>query len=217
MTNLELAKNCSLFKDLELQHFHALLHCLSIKIKEYKAGDIIEREGNKAKYAYLILKGTCKTTYFDINGYAIQGNIYQKDEIYGIEYFNQNENTYQEEFIAIEDSTIMIMNLFTLLTPCENRCPRHYHVINKCLSEFTRLMTKSKKRIHELSQTKMRDKILTYLKNNVAKDNNYHKIPYNRQELAEYLGVERTALSSQLSKLKKEGIIDYKKSEFMWK
>ncbi len=217
MDNLELAKNSILFKDLEQQDFRALLHCLSIQIKKYKRGDVIEHEGNPAKFAYLVLKGKCKTTHIDVDGSLIPGTIYIKDQIYGLEYIHFAKSNYEEELVAIEDSTLLIMNLFRLLTPCENRCFRHYHLISKCLDEYSRLITKSKERITELSQAKMRDKILIYLKNNIPSANQFYKIPYNRQELADYLGVERTALSSQLSKLKKEGLIDYKRSEFMLK
>ena len=214
MDNLELARNCILFKDLEPMEFQALLRCLSVQIKTFKAGEIIEEEGNKAQYAYLVLEGECKTTNLDAEGNATPIHFYEKNQIFGLEYGRLGKNFYTEEFVANKDSILMGMNLFRLLTPCENRFPRHYSVISKCLDEYVRQISKTKERICELAKLKMRDKILLFLKNNIKKTDEFVEIPYNRQELADYLGVERSALSTQLAKLKKEGIIDYNRNKF---
>lgn len=215
MDNLNLAKKCILFKELEKMDFQALLRCLYVRIKTYKAQEIIEYEGSSAKNAYVILSGHARSAYFDEVGNALPGIDFFKDSIFGLEYINIKNPVYKEEFYAVEETTVMICNLFKLLTPCENRCPRHHHVINKCILEYARLLTKEKERITELGKSKTRDKVLVYLKNNIKKTNVFVRIPYNRQELADYLGVERSALSYELSKLKKEGLIDYNKSLFM--
>ena len=75
MNYLNLAKHSSFFKDFELMDFNALLRCLSIRIKVYKAGEIIEYEGNIAKNAYLTLSGKTRTALIDENGKAIPGSI----------------------------------------------------------------------------------------------------------------------------------------------
>lgn len=217
MNELELLKNSILFDDIEQMEFQALLRCLNIRIKSFKSGEIIEYEGNPAKHAYLILKGHARTIYFDENGNNIPGYEYLPNNIFGLEFTTRSNNSYTEEFVAVKDTTVAICNLFRLLNPCENKCLRHTKVLSKCLSEYARLLKTAKSRIYELLQTKTREKILIYLAHNIPCDNEFHKIPYNRQELANYLGVERTALSAQLSALKKEGFIDYKKSDFMLK
>ena len=214
MNYLNLAKHSSFFKDFELMDFNALLRCLSIRIKVYKAGEIIEYEGNIAKNAYLTLSGKTRTALIDENGKAIPCHDYTKDMIFGLEYDSLKDNAYKEEFFAVEDSVVLICDLHKLLNPCENYCPRHRALVKKCISALSSANISSKQRIIELGQSKTKDKVLTYLSNNLPKANHEYQIPYNRQELADYLGVERSALSACLSDLKKEGLIDFNKSKF---
>ncbi len=214
MNYLNLAKHSAFFKDLDQMDFNALLRCLSIRIKSYKALEIIEYEGNIAKNAYLTLVGKTRTSLIDENGKAIPCQDYTKDMIFGLEYDGIKDKAYKEEFYAVEDSVVLICDLHKLLNPCENFCPRHRAIVKKCIQALSNSATSSKLRIIELGQSKTREKVLTYLSNNLPKANKEYQIPYNRQELADYLGVERSALSACLSELKRDGLIDFNKSTF---
>lgn len=214
MDNLLLAKKSIFFKKLSPLDFNAILRCLNIRIKAFKSNEIIEYEGNPAKNAYLVLSGNLRTAFFDVNGTAIPIKDYSHDMFFGLEYIDPNISFYQEELYATEDSIVLIADLNKLFTPCENRCPRHQAIIKECIMELARTSNSSKKRISELGQQKTKDKILKYLSNTISSLQNPTKIPYNRQELADYLGLERSALSKALSDLKKDGYIDYNKSTF---
>lgn len=215
MNNLSLAKKSRFFKKFDALQFNALLRCLNIRIKEYKANEIIEYEGNPVKNAYLVLSGNLRTSFFDANGTAIPIRDYSRDMFFGLEYISPNISFYQEELFATEDSIILIADLNKLFTPCENRCPRHQSIIRDCINELAYCNNISKQRISELGQQKAKDKILKYLSNAIPSLHKAHKIPYNRQEMADYLGLERSALSKALSDLKKDGYIDYNKSTFI--
>ena len=214
MDNLSLAKKSIFFKKLSPLDFNAILRCLNIRIKAFKSNEIIEYEGNPAKNAYLVLSGNLRTAFFDVNGTAIPIKDYSHDMFFGLEYIDPNISFYQEELYATEDSIVLIADLNKLFTPCENRCPRHQAIIKECIMELARTSNSSKKRISELGQQKTKDKILKYLSNTISLLHNPTKIPYNSQELADYLGLERSALSKALSDLKKDGYIDYNKSTF---
>ena len=214
MDNLSLAKKSIFFKKLSPLDFNAILRCLNIRIKNFKPNEIIEYEGNPAKNAYLVLSGNLRTAFFDVNGTAIPIKDYSHDMFFGLEYIDPNISFYQEELYATEDSIVLIADLNKLFTPCENRCPRHQAIIKECIMELARTSNSSKKRISELGQQKTKDKILKYLSNTITSLHKSTKIPYNRQELADYLGLERSALSKALSDLKKDGYIDYNKSIF---
>lgn len=214
MDNLSLAKKSIFFKKLSPLDFNAILRCLNIRIKNFKPNEIIEYEGNPAKNAYLVLSGNLRTAFFDVNGTAIPIKDYSRDMFFGLEYIDPNISFYQEELYATEDSIVLIADLNKLFTPCENRCPRHQAIIKECIIELARTSNSSKKRISELGQQKTKDKILKYLSNTISSLHKPTKIPYNRQELADYLGLERSALSKALSDLKKDGYIDYNKSIF---
>lgn len=215
MDNLSLAKKSIFFKKLSPLDFNAILRCLNIRIKEYKPNEIIEYEGNPAKNAYLVLSGNLRTAFFDVNGTAIPIRDYSRDMFFGLEYIDPKISYYQEELYATEESMVLIADLNKLFTPCENRCPRHQAIISECIKELARTSNISKRRISELGQQKTKDKILKYLSNTINTLHKPTKIPYNRQELADYLGLERSALSKALSDLKKDGYIEYNKSTFI--
>jgi CRP-like cAMP-binding protein len=73
-------------------------------------------------------------------------------------------------------------------------------------------------KIRYMSQKTTKDKLIAYLLDQ-AKQNNSSEfvIPFDRQALANYLGVERSAMSAEISKLKKNGQIDTKGSWFCLK
>lgn len=216
MEKLSRIKKCACFKGLDTLDFNALLRCLQIRVKRCKPGEIIEYEGSIPKYAYIVLSGRARTSAFDEHGVALIQIDYTQDMIFGLEYALNNV-PYKEEFYTVEETTLIICDLKRIISPCENRCPRHYKIMNECFKQLGHNLSESKARIRELVQNKTKDKVLTYLKRALPKPDRFYTIPYNRQEMADFLGVERTALSAELSKLQKEGYIEFNKSNFMRK
>lgn len=215
MNYLSKARKSKFFKDYSQMDFNALLRCLNIRIREYKANDIIENEGNLAKNIYIVLQGILRSNYIDEDGTSIPLNDYKKDMIYGLEYIDLKYNHYQEELLSLTDSIVLICDLNKTFNNCQNNCQRHLKFKLECIKELAFNANLNKKRIFELSRQKSKDKILKYLKNNMPILNKEFQLPYNRQELADYLGLERSALSNNLSQLKKEGYIDYNKEKFI--
>lgn len=215
MNYLSVAKKSKFFKEYSQMDFYALLRCLNIRIRQYKSKDIIENEGNVAKNIYIVLQGVLRTYYIDEDGTSIPLDNYKKDMIYGLEYIDTKMNHYQEELICITDSLVLICDLNKTFNTCQNNCNRHLKFQLECIKELAYRNNANKKRIYELSKQKSRDKILKYLRHNMPVCNKEYKLIYNRQELADYLGLERSALSYNLSMLKKEGYIDYNKETFI--
>lgn len=215
MNYLLKAKKSKFFKEYSQMDFNALLRCLNIRIREYKTCDIIENEGNSAKNIYIVLHGILRSNYIDVDGSSIPLNDYKKDMIYGLEYIDSKSNHYQEELISLTDSIVLICDLNKTFNNCQNNCQRHLKFKLECIKELASNANLNKRRIYELSRQKSKDKILKFLHHNMPILNKKYEIPYNRQELADYLGLERSALSNNLAQLKKEGYIDYNKEIFI--
>lgn len=208
-------KKSKYFKDLDDLDFYALLRCLNVQIKSFYKNENIIQEGDDSNYIYIIFNGHARSYSLDIEGNRNIINDFPKDSIFGLEYYNTKQKTYKEYLLAIEDTIVIICNTYRCINPCQNRCKRHIDFTKNIFEEFSRLLVENKKRIDIICQSKTRDKILKYLRYVKAQTRKeYFTIPYNRQEMADYLGVERTALSYELSKLKAEGIIDYDKNSF---
>ena len=216
MEKLAKIKKCACFKNLNTMDFNAILRCLQIRIRKYKPGETIEYIGATPKFVYIVLSGRARASSINENGTSLIHLDYTQDMIFGLEY-SLNKSNYKEDFIAVEETTLIVCDITRMVTPCENRCPRHYQVINECIKQLSTNFSQTKGRVVELGQSKTKEKVMSYLKKALPKANKFYTIPYNRQELAEYLGVERTALSAELSALAKDGYIEFHKSSFMRK
>ena len=98
---------------------------------------------------------------------------------------------------------------------CQNACTRHKVLINNLFQILSKENIELIQKIENVSQKTIRDKILTYLSNEAQKNHsNRFSIKFNRQDLADYLNVDRSAMSFELSKLQKEGLIKYNKNQF---
>jgi CRP-like cAMP-binding protein len=117
--------------------------------------------------------------------------------------------------IAKEDSVILLINVKKILTICSTACAFHTSLIMnlmRILANKNRYLTR---KIEHITKKTTREKVLSFLSEcAVQGGKNTFEIEFNRQELADYLSVERSALSAVLSKMKEEGIIDYYKNTF---
>lgn len=215
MNSTEILKRSKYFKDLEDFDFFALQRCLKSRVINILAGNAIINEGDKVNSCYIIITGKARSYHYDSDGKENFILEYNKDTIFGLDYALGKELFYNEALIAYTDCMILVIDSFKALNLCENRCKRHTDFIRHILDEYTRQVQTLKGRNYQLSQSKTREKVSAYLleRSRQLKKNNF-TIPFNREELAIYLGVERSALSDTLSKMKKDGLIDFNKSQF---
>ncbi|MGL4949107.1 MAG: Crp/Fnr family transcriptional regulator [Anaeroplasmataceae bacterium] len=202
-------------KNLDELDKHALLRCIKAIYKEFEPNEIIKNQYDHFDNIYIILDGLARTTRIDEDGREIILQDYKKDNCYGIEYIDNDNAIHDESLISITKTKVLICDAFRTVTLSQNKCKRHIDFIRLLFLDFSHNVKYYNNRIMSLTKSKTRDKVLDYLKQ-VKKENktNSFKITLNRQQLADYLGVERSALSNELSKLKKEKLIDFNKNQF---
>ena len=117
--------------------------------------------------------------------------------------------------IAAEDSEVMLMDCQRLLTTCSNSCDFHNKLIFNLLKVVAAKNLLFNQKMEITSRRTTREKLLAYL-NAQAKQHgsNSFTIPYDRQELADYLEVDRSGLSAEISKLRREGVLESQRSQF---
>jgi CRP-like cAMP-binding protein len=117
--------------------------------------------------------------------------------------------------IAKEDSEIMFVDYKRIVTNCSSACAFHSKLIRNMISILAQKNVMMSVKMEHITKRTTRGKLLSYLMEQARqRSSRIFDIPYNRQELADYLSVERSALSAEMSKLKSEGIIDYQKNHF---
>ena len=120
--------------------------------------------------------------------------------------------------IASADSRILQLACRRIIETCSQSCIFHSQLIHNLLKIVARKNLMLNQKIDFISRRTTREKLMAYLTAQAkAADSRIFSIPYNRQELADYLGVERSAMSAELGKLKKEGTIDFHRNHFTLK
>ena len=117
--------------------------------------------------------------------------------------------------IADEPTTVLFMNIATFTKVCKNSCSFHKNLIENMLKEVSKKNLELTRKIQHTSQRTTREKLLSYLSEQAQKHKSASfSIGFNRQELADYLSVDRSAMSLELSKMQKDGLIKYDKFHF---
>lgn len=215
MEETKLIKKFDLFKKINENDVRALFRCLQVKVVSYKKGDIILKYGDRVEYTYVIARGVARDTIIDKNGNINTHIDYMEGDIFGLEYYINNRKLSLSEIRAVSDVTLILLDSFRLLNPCENSCFRHTQVLQNLIIQLNRQNLTLIRRVKELTKNSSKEKILYYLYNvSLEKKSDEFDIPFNRQELASYLGIERSALSKEISNLQKEQLIECHKNHF---
>ena len=166
----------------------------------------------------LILKGGAIVEHIDHMGdISILMKLKQGD-VYGLEGAYAGDSVYKDSVIATEKTMVMFMNKHRVLNPCANRCKRHDIVVKHIMQIVAQNSIQLLDKLTHMSKKTIRDKLLSYF-NSLSKNakSNYFEIPFNKTELANFLSVDRSAMSTELTKMRDEGLIDFEKKQFQLK
>jgi len=218
MEILNKMKKSKVFDKISESDIKALHFCFKTKVLDVKKGDILIDEGLPFESIVLVLNGHLRTIIGDYyGGSSILADYYSGDAV-GIEEAFSGSTVAQYTLIAMEDTQVLTMNKYRVILPCENMCQRHIQLQNNLVKIISQKNIELIQKFNHITKPSTKDKVLAYLQFISKKQNSkYFDIPFNRQELADYLSVDRSALSFELSKLKKQGIIDFNKNHFMLK
>ena len=206
---------CILFENINKDDLLSVIKCLGGIVKSYSKDDIIISEGDNADILGVILAGSVHITRIDYYGNRDIIAGFKKGEIFGETISIIDNNKMLVNVIADEDTKVLIIKMKKILSPCDKPCYFHKEILLNLLHALAKKNIMFNKKIEIMSKKTTKEKLMCYLSFQ-AKENNSSEfeIPFNRQELADYLGVERSGLSVEINKLKKDGIIDSNKNYF---
>ena len=211
----DVLSKCILFKNINKDDLLSVIKCLGGIVKSYSKDDIIISEGDNADILGVILEGSVHITRIDYYGNRDIIAGFKKGEIFGETISILDNNKMLVNVIADEDTKVLIIKMKKILSPCDKPCYFHKEILLNLLHALAKKNIMFNKKIEIMSKKTTKEKLMCYLSFQ-AKENNSSEfeIPFNRQELADYLGVERSGLSVEINKLKKEGIIYSNKNYF---
>lgn len=213
MENKNLTK-IALMQGLNEQEISLILNCLQAKIKKYEKGETIFQEGEKIEEIGIIFSGTVMVQRNDYWGNRSIVALLGEMDVFGETFACLNQAS-DVQVIAEEASEILFLQVNRVLTTCSSSCQFHNRLIRNLLEICAKKNYQMNVKVDILSQKTTREKLLTFLSRQAIRlGKQQFEIPFNRQQLADYLSVDRSAMTVELGKLKKEGIIDFQKNVF---
>ena len=211
----EILKSCALFVGIEEKDLLSLLSCLAAKIVHFDKNRIVFRNGDAISSFGIVLSGQVQIYQEDYFGNrSILGNA-GPGGLFGESFAFAEIKELPVSVITATESELMFIDCGRLASPCVNACSFHSRLIRNLLNIISGKNVALTQKIEFTSKRTTREKLLSYLSSEAQKaKNNSFEIPFSRQELADYLSVDRSAMSAELGKLRDEGVLNFQKSRF---
>jgi len=211
---LLLEKVC-LFSGIETNDLEALLRCLGAGIKKVVKGEIILLAGDTPRHVGIVLTGQLHIIREDRDGNRTLIAAQAPGEIFAEALCCAGVSESPLTVIAEADSTVLMLDFTRVLKTCSNACAFHAKLIENMLRLIAGKNIFLQNRMEIISLKSIRAKVMLYLESFQVEHGRKIIIPLNREEMADYLCVERSALSHELAKMKKDGLIEYRKNCFI--
>lgn len=212
---LPILRSCPFFNGMRDEEILSILHCVQASTVARPRGAYILRAGDTTEVMGLVLSGSVLILQEDLWGHR---NILSKctaGDFFGEPYAATSGAVLNVNAVAEDDCELLFLNVKRLLTSCPTACDHHQKLIRNLVSVLANRLLVFNDKITHVSKRSTREKLLSYLSTeSVRQASLSFDIPFDRQQLADYLCVDRAAMSVELSKLQKEGILKTKRRHF---
>lgn len=205
-----------LFQGTSPDEVKAMLGCLQAERKSYQKGDIIYRMGDPVPSMGLVLFGGVSIENDDIWGNKSILDTASAGQVFAETYACVPSEPMMVSVVASEKTEVLFLNVSRILQVCSNNCSHHNKIIRNLLAVSARKNLNLSRRIFHTSAKSIRGRLLSYLSHQAIRNGSREfDIPFSRQQLADYLSVDRSALSNELSKMQKDGLLKANRSHFI--
>lgn len=212
---IPILKNTQLFSGASDEDIEAMLGCLQARLCTYKKGEYVLREGERIERLMMLVKGELHIQRDDYWGNRSIISMVGVGEMFGEAYAAPESGPLMNDVLAVEDSAVIFLDIGKLLTVCPNGCKFHAMAVKNLFFVISEKNRKLVRKLGYMSHRTTREKLIAYLSEEAKRQNSgAFSIPFNRQQLADFLSVDRSAMSNELCKLRDEGLIEFEKNRF---
>lgn len=215
---LEILSRCPLFAGISREDMMQMLGCLSGSVRQIPKGGYVFSEGDPARLVGVVLSGTVQIVRDDYYGRRSILAQAEAAELVGEVFACAHVDVLPVSALCVKDCRVLMLDCRRMLTVCTNACGFHNMLVKNMLRIVSEKNVLLSQKIRYMSQKTTRQKLMDYLMDQAKLQGKPEfTIPYDRQALADFLGVERSAMSAELGKLKKAGIVDFQGAKFSLK
>lgn len=208
-------KRTQMFSGVGDKEILSMLSCLGARLKTYEKGEYVLRQGEHLRDITLLVGGNLHIQKDDYWGNrSILGRI-AVGEMFGEAYVAPESGALLNDVVALEDSAVMFFDVNRVITTCPTACRFHAVVVQNMFFAISEKNRRLVQKLDHMSRRTIREKLISYLSEEAKKNNNSSfSIPFNRQQLADFLSVDRSAMSNELCKMRNEGLLEFEKNAF---
>jgi CRP-like cAMP-binding protein len=211
-----LLKKLPLFSGIAESELENLLKCLNSKQDKYLRNDIVVMAGSRITSVGIVLGGTLQIVREDIHGNRNIVAELKQGEMFGETFACAGIAESPVSVIASSDCEVLFIGFGKIITSCSSACIFHTKLIENMLRILANKNIFLNSKIELLSCRTTREKLIKYLENRAKQTGSTtFDIPFSREELADFLCVNRSALSRELGAMSEEGILEYSRNRFV--
>ena len=215
--NLDNLKRNPLFQSIKEDQLVEVIDCLSGYFKKYQAGELIFGIGEKNYSLGIIQKGKIEISKDDFLGNRFLLTVLEEGELFAETFVCAGIEEIPVNVIAKETVEILFLDYQKIIGGQSKHCQFHEQLISNMIQILAKKNLHLNERINVISKRSIRQKIIAYLTSIQRGEESSIELLLSRQELADFLCVDRSAMTTELYKMKEEGIIDFSKNKFSFK
>jgi len=205
----------TLFQDITSEEIPQVLGCVGFKIRTFSKGEIIFLENENIRHIGIVLSGFVDMIKEDVWGNKNLISRIEENNFFGESFALGNLSYSKVIFSAVSNTELMFIPFRRVIHTCTHACSHHRKLEDNVIKLIADKNVQLMEKIEIMSRKSLREKILCYLSIQSQKSGSmYFEIPFGRVALAEYLCADRSALTRELNRMKKEKIIDFDKNTF---
>ena len=204
-----------LFVGIGAEDRKTMLHCIGYHVSRYRKGDIVAFEAENIRHIGIVLSGSVDMIKEDLWGGKTMLVRIHPSEVFGETFACGEDSLSCVTFAVSQDAEILFLPFDRVMHSCTMACAFHHRLIENMVRIIAKKNRDLMQKLEVVSKRTTREKLLTYLSLQAQiRGTRYFEIPLGRIELAEYLCVDRSAMTRELARMKDEGLIDYDRNRF---
>ena len=212
---IRILKRTKLFAGIAENEISMMLSCLDAHMREYRKGEYVFRQGEYISTIMMLVDGELHIQQDDYWGNRSIISHISAGDMVGEAYIAPESGALLNDVVAVEDSTVIFLDAKKIMTVCSSACRFHSIVVQNLFFAISEKNRKLVMKLGHISKRTTREKLISYLSAESRRQNSSDfTIPFNRQQLADFLSVDRSAMSNELCRMRNEGFLRFDKSRF---
>ena len=213
--DFDILAKCPLFDGVEREDIRSMLGCMGSRVVGFERGELIFTADGSARAIGVLLEGEARVQRDDFYGNRVIRTLLRPGDLFGETFACAGVARLPVSVEAVQSGRALLLQVERVIGTCSSACAFHNRVVLNLLRVLAEKNLQLSRKLEITSRRTTREKLMAYLAEEAHRAGGVcFTIPFDRQGLADYLGVDRSALSAEIGKLRREGVLESDRSTF---